>query len=218
MTIRLSQYKEVHLKTPAPKSIAVYGEPMAGKTTFAGKTDKPLFLSFDHNAKNAGYNAVIPETHQDVLDYIEQAPGSGYKTIIIDTAEDMANQFELEVLKNHNATSLKAAGNYGAGFGEFNKMFSNVIDALTQSPLTVYYLLRANNDDEEGLVIVLKPKLFNIIGGYSDALIEINNKHEAKWKKKRYDWDDSQLPAPLNDILDPEKEKQAKLKKLGLEK
>lgn len=216
MTIKLSHFKEVHLKTPAPKSIAIYGEPMAGKTTFAGKADKPLFLSFDHNAENAGYNAIVPQTHQDVLDIIEQAPESGYATLIIDTAEDMANLFELEVLENHHASSLKEAGDYGAGFGEFNKMFSNVINALTKSPLTIYYLLRANNDDEEGLVIVLKPKLFNIIGGYSDALIEINNKHEAKWKKKRYDWDDAQLPKPLNDVIDVDKAKQEELKKLGL--
>lgn len=216
MTIKLSKFQEVKLQKPAPKGIAVYGEPMAGKTTFAGKSDKPLFLSFDRNAKNAGYNAIIPDTYQDVIDIIEQAPDAGYKTIVIDTAEDMANMFELEVLDKHNASSLKEAGDYGAGFGEFNKMFSNAISALSQSPLTVYYLLRANNDEEEGLVIVLKPKLFNIIGGYSDALVEINNKHEAKWKKKRYDWDDNELPVPLNNIVDPEKAKAAKLAELGL--
>ncbi len=216
MTIKVSKFQEIKLRKPAPKGIAVYGEPMAGKTTFAGKSDKPLFISFDHNADNAGYNAVVPETYQDVIDIIEQAPGAGYKTLVIDTAEDMANLLELEVLENHDASSLKEAGDYGAGFGEFNKMFSNVISALTKSPLTVYYLLRANNDEDEGLVIVLKPKLFNIIGGYSDALIEINNKHEAKWKKKRYDWDDKTLPVPLNNIIDPAKAKAAKLAELGL--
>lgn len=216
MTVKLSKFKEVQLETPAPKAIAVYGEPMAGKTTFAGQAEKPLFLSFDRNAKNAGYNAVIPNTFQEVMDYIEQAPDAGFKTIVVDTAEDMATLLELEVLAKHNASSLKEAGDYGAGFGEFNKMFSNVIHALTASSLTVYYLLRANNDEDEGLVIVLKPKLFNIIGGYSDALVEINTKHEAKWKKKRYDWDEKQLNAPLNKIIDPEKAKAAKLAELGL--
>lgn len=111
---------------------------------------------------------------------------------------------------------MKEAGDYGAGFGEFNKMFSNVISALTTSDLTVYYLLRANMDDEEGLVIVLKPKLFNIIGGYSDALIEINNKHEAKWKKRRYEWDDSKLPAPLNTVIDKNKKSAQALESMGL--
>ena len=101
--IKLSKFQEVKLQKPAPKGIAVYGEPMAGKTTFAGKSDKPLFLSFDRNAKNAGYNAIIPETYQDVVDIIEQAPDAGYKTIVIDTAEDMANMIELEVLDNHKA-------------------------------------------------------------------------------------------------------------------
>lgn len=216
MSIKLTKFQEVKLQKPAPKGIAVYGEPMAGKTTFAGKSDKPLFLSFDRNADNAGYNAIVPETFQDIMDIIEQAPDAGYKTIVIDTAEDMATLMELEVLSNHKATSLKEAGDYGAGFGEFNKMFSNVIHALTASSMTTYYLMRANNDEEEGLVVVLKPKLFNIIGGYSDALIEINNKHEAKWKKRRYDWDDSKLPEPLNKIVDPEKEKAKKLAELGL--
>ncbi|KAA8327814.1 AAA family ATPase [Leuconostoc carnosum] len=216
MAIKISKFQEVKLQKPAPKGIAVYGEPMSGKTTFAGNSDKPLFLSFDGNADNAGYNAFVPKTFQDIMDVIEEAPNVGYKTLVIDTAEDMATLLELEVLENHNATSLKAAGEYGAGFGEFNKMFSNVIHALTTSPMTVYYLLRANNDEEEGLVVVLKPKLFNIIGGYSDALIEINNKHEAKWKKRRYDWDDSKLPEPLNKIANPEKEKAKKLAELGL--
>lgn len=216
MSIKLTKFQEVKLQKPAPKGIAVYGEPMAGKTTFAGKSDKPLFISFDRNADNAGYNAIVPEMFQDIIDIIEQAPTAGYKTLVIDTAEDMANLMELEVLEKHNASSLKEAGDYGAGFGEFNKMFSNVISALTKSPLTVYYLLRANNDDEEGLVVVLKPRLFNIIGGYSDALIEINNKHEAKWVKKRYDWEDGTLPEPLNNVIDPAKAKAAKLAELGL--
>lgn len=216
MTVKLSKFKDVQLRKPEPKAIAVYGEPMAGKTTFAGQAEKPLFLSFDHNAENAGYNAVVPNNFEEIMEYIQQAPDAGFKTIVVDTAEDMATLLELEVLEKHNATSLKEAGDYGAGFGEFNKMFSNVIHELTSSQLTVYYLLRANDDEDEGLVIVLKPKLFNIIGGYSDALVEINTKHEAKWKKKRYDWDDNQLKAPLNKIIDPEKQKAAKLAELGL--
>lgn len=214
--IKVSKFQEIKLKKPSPKGIAVYGEPMAGKTTFAGKAERPLFLSFDGNANNAGYNAVLPKTYQDVMDVIDQAEDAGYKTLVIDTAEDMANMLELEVLEKHNADSLKEAGDYGAGFGEFNKMFTNVINALTKSGLTIYYLLRANHDEDEGLVIVLKPKLFNIIGGYSDALIEINNKHEAKWKKRRYDWDDEKLPSPLNSVINTEKQKQKKLEELGL--
>lgn len=214
--IKVSKFQEIKLQKPDPKAIAVYGEPMAGKTTFAGKANRPLFLSFDGNADNAGYNAVRPKSYQDVMDVIEQAPEAGYKTLVIDTAEDMANMLELEVLEKHNASSLKEAGDYGAGFGEFNKAFSNIINALTTSELTVYYLLRANMDDEEGLVIVLKPKLFNVIGGYSDALIEINNKHEAKWKKRRYEWDDSKLPAPLNTVIDKNKKSEQALESMGL--
>lgn len=214
--IKVSKFQEIKLQKPNPKAIAVYGEPMAGKTTFAGKATKPLFMSFDSNAANAGYNAVKPQSYQDVMDVIEQAPEAGYKTLVIDTAEDMANMLELEVLEKHNANSLKEAGDYGAGFGEFNKMFSNVISALTSSDMTIYYLLRANMDDEEGLVIVLKPKLFNIIGGYSDALIEINNKHEAKWKKRRYDWENDKLPAPLNTVIDKKQKSAKALAEMGM--
>lgn len=214
--MKLQQFREVQLKNPLPKRIAVYGEPMSGKTTFAGKADKPLFISFDGNANEAGYNAFLPDSQAEVLEAIEQAPEAGYKTIVIDTAEDMASAFELEVLKNHNANSLKEAGQYGQGFGEFNKMFTNVINALTTSPLAVYYLLRASLDDDGELSIVLKKKQFDIIGGYSDALIEINSDHQAKWVKKRYEWDESKLPEPLNTIIDPAKEKALKLKELGL--
>lgn len=217
MTIKLSKFQEVKLQKPAPKGIAVYGEPMSGKTTFAGRSDKPLFLSFDGNAKNAGYNAVEPRTKNDIISVINQAIDYGFKTIVIDTVEDMAQLLESEILEKYNADSLKTAnGGYGAGYSEFNSAFTEIINSLSRSDLNAYYLMRARQTEEEGLVIVLKEKLFSIIGGYSDALVEINNKHEAKWKKKRYDWDDNELPAPLNDIIDPAKAKAAKLAELGL--
>lgn len=214
--IKVSKFQEIKLQKPDPKAIVVYGEPMAGKTTFAGKANRPLFLSFDGNADNAGYNAVRPKSYQDVMDVIEQAPEAGYKTLVIDTAEDMANMLELEVLEKHHVKSLGEVGGYGAGHVEVNQYFSNIINELTNSDLKIYYLLRANMDDEEGLVIVLKPKFFNIIGGYSDALIEINNKHEAKWKKRRYEWDDSKLPAPLNTVIDKNKKSAQALESMGL--
>lgn len=217
MTIKVSKFQEIKLRKPAPKGVAVYGEPMAGKTTFAGKSDKPLFLSFDGNAKLAGYNAVTPTNKSDVISVIEQAEEYGYKTIVMDTVEDMAKLLETEILEKYNADNLKTAnGGYGAGYSEFNNNFTEIVNLLSRSELNVYYLLRARQTEDEGLVIVLKEKLFSIIGGYSDALIEINNKHEAKWKKKRYDWDDKTLPAPLNNIIDPAKAKAAKLAELGL--
>lgn len=216
MTVKLSHYKEVNLKTPDPHSIAIYGEPMAGKTTFAGRAERPLFLSFDGNAENAGYNAQEPDNYSDIMEIIESAENFGFKTIIIDTVEDMAQILETELLKKYKVNSLKEAnGGYGAGYSEFNKNFTNIVNALSRSSLKSYYLMRAQYTDD-GLTVVLKEKLFNIIGGYSDGLIEINEQHEAKWKKKRYDWAPDQLKAPLDNIIDPEKEKQKKLEALGL--
>ena len=216
MSIKLTRYKEVELKTPQPHGIAVYGEPMSGKTTFAGKSDKPLFLSFDGNAVNAGYNAESPQNYDDIMEVINVAEDFGYKTIVIDTVEDMAQLLETDILKKYKADSLKTAnGGYGAGYSEFNKNFTNIINALSRSELTAYYLMRAQNT-EEGLDVVLKEKLFNIIGGYSDGLIEINKNHESKWIKKRYEWSDDQLNEPLNTVVDTKKLQAKKLEELGL--
>lgn len=216
MAIKLTKFSEVQLRKPEPHGIALYGEPMSGKTTFAGQADKPLFLSFDGNAKNAGYNAETPQNYDDIIGIIEVAEDFGYGTIVIDTVEDMAQVIETDILNKYKADSLKTAnGGYGAGYSEFNKDFTNIINALSRSNLKAYYLMRAQQT-EEGLDVVLKEKLFNIIGGYSDGLIEINTKHEAKWKKKRYDWEVSDLPDPLNKVLDPTAAKEAKLKELGL--
>lgn len=216
MPVKLSKFQEVKLKKPDPQIIAVYGEPMAGKTTFAGKGEKVLFLSFDGNAEKAGYNAEKPQNVDEVKDYIDLAPDAGYKTVVIDTVEDMVNLFEQNIITKYKAKSLKDAnGGWGAGTGELNKDITEVITKLSNSDLKVFYLMRAQQT-EEGLDVVLKEKYFNIIGGYSDGLIEINAKHEAKWKKKRYDWDTNQLTGPLANVTDPLKAKEEKLKQLGL--
>lgn len=217
MTVKMTKFKEPILKKPYPKGLAVYGEPMSGKTTFAGQADKPFFISFDRNAYEAGYNAAIPQNYEDVMTIIDSADDFGYKTIVIDTVEDMAQLLEDEIINKYKANSLKDAnGGYGAGYSEFNKVFTSVVRALSQSPLNVYYLMRAQYTDD-GLDVVLKEKQFNIIGGYSDGLIEINMKHEAKWVKKRYEWDEKELKAPLDQIVDPNKARDEKLKELGLD-
>lgn len=215
--VTLKKFKEVELKTPDPEIIAVYGEPMFGKTTFAGKSERPLFLSFDGQAYKAGYNAEKPKSFDEIMDYIDQAEDAGYKTIVFDTVEDMAQLLENGIIESDpKATSLKDAnGGYGAGYSEFNKSFTKIVNAVSNSGLKAFYLMRAQQT-EEGLDVVLKEKLFNIIGGYSDGLIEINAKHEAKWKKKRYEWSDEQMVGPLANVSDPLKAKEAKLKELGL--
>ncbi|AIM63096.1 AAA family ATPase [Weissella ceti] len=217
MPVKLSKFQEVTLKKPDPQIIAVYGEPMAGKTTFAGKGEKVLFLSFDGNAEKAGYNAEKPSSFDEIMEYIDVASDYGYETLVIDTVEDMAQLLETDIIDSDSkATSLKDAnGGYGAGYSEFNKNFTKVVNAISNSGLKAFYLMRAQQTDE-GLDIVLKEKLFNIIGGYSDGLIEISMKHEAKWKKKRYDWDAAQLTGPLANVTDPLKAKEEKLKELGL--
>lgn len=217
MTIKMTKFEEPILKKPLPKRLAVYGEPMSGKTTFAGKADRPLFISFDGNAKEAGYNYKEPETYEDIITIIDTAEEFGFKTLVIDTAEDMAQFLEDEIIKKYDAKSLKDAnGGWGAGPSEFNKKFTSIVRKLSQSNLNGYYLMRAQQTDD-GLVVVLKDKQFNIIGGYSDGLIEINEKHEAKWVKKRYDWDEKDLTMePLKSIVDPEKARNEKLKELGL--
>lgn len=216
MPVKLSKFQEVKLKKPDPQIIAVYGEPMAGKTTFAGKGEKVLFLSFDGNAEKAGYNSEKPKNVDEVKEYIDLAPGAGYKTVVIDTVEDMVNLFEQNIITKYKAKSLKDAnGGWGAGTGELNKDVTEVINTLSNSDLKVFYLMRAKQT-EEGLDVVLKEKYFSIVGGYSDGLIEINSKHEAKWKKKRYDWDTNQLTGPLANVTDPLKAKEEKLKELGL--
>ncbi|RRG09471.1 MAG: hypothetical protein DUD32_04575 [Lactobacillus sp.] len=217
MAIKMTRFKEPILKKPLPKRLAVYGEPMAGKTTLAGKASKPYFISFDRNAKEAGYNGEVPEKYDDVINIIDNAAEFGYETIVIDTVEDMAQLLEDEIISKYKANSLKDAnGGYGAGYSEFSKAFTSIVRALSQSGLNVYYLMRARMTDD-GLSVVLKDKQFDIIGGYSDGLIEINNKHEAKWMKKRYDWDEKELKKPLDAVLDPLKARNEKLKELGLD-
>jgi hypothetical protein len=216
MPVKLSKFQEVKLKKPDPQIIAVYGEPMAGKTTFAGKGEKVLFLSFDGNAEKAGYNSEKPKNIDEVKEYIDLAPDAGYKTVVIDTVEDMVNLFEQNIITKYKAKSLKDAnGGWGAGTGELNRDITEVINKLSNSDLKVFYLMRAQQT-EEGLDVVLKEKYFSSIGGYTDGLIEINMKHEAKWKKKRYDWDTNQLTGPLANVTDPLKAKEEKLKELGL--
>lgn len=217
MAITMTKFKEPVLKKPEPKRLAIYGEAMSGKTTFAGKADKPFFLSFDNNALDAGYNGAKPESYDDVITIIESAGKYGYNTIVLDTVEDMLDTLTDEITNKNNVESLDdVPGQFKPGYAELNKKFNSIIHKLSQSDLKVYYLMRAQQT-ETGMWPVLKEKRFSVVSGYADGLIEISSDHKAKWVKKRYQWDEKDLTTePLNEIIDPEKQRNEKLKELGL--
>jgi len=58
--------KIVKAKPQAPSKFLVIGEPFSGKTTLASKAPKPVFLSTDGNAAQAGLDAINITYAEDV--------------------------------------------------------------------------------------------------------------------------------------------------------
>lgn len=116
-------------------TILLYGEPKIGKSTFASKFDKPLFL-----ATEPGLNAL--ETFQIPIasweNFLESCKllattKHDYKTVIIDTVDNLVKFCAEYMLGKHDATHESDMG-YGKGYDIVANELLRALTKLGQLP------------------------------------------------------------------------------------
>lgn len=116
-----------------PLKVVLYGVEGIGKTTFASKFPKPLFIDLDNGSARIDVNRIQGvETWEDLLSIVQdfsESTGNPYQTLVIDTADAAARLCEAYVIKtkaSKGQTSMEDFG-YGRGYKILAEEFSKLM-------------------------------------------------------------------------------------------
>lgn len=116
-----------------PVKVVLYGVEGIGKTTFASKFPKPLFIDLDNGSARIDVNRIQGvETWEDLLSIVQdfsESTGNPYQTLVIDTADAAARLCEAYVIKtkaSKGQTSMEDFG-YGRGYKILAEEFSKLM-------------------------------------------------------------------------------------------
>lgn len=124
--------KKVVFERKKPSRILIYGEGGVGKTTFASKFPKPIFIATDPGCEMIScLQYPIAESFlQFKMNLDEAVKQDCFSTIVIDSLTYLELLIDDYVCKKHKVTNLSEIGNYSAGYVEMRKTFSGVIETL----------------------------------------------------------------------------------------
>lgn len=115
-------------KSKRPFKGAVYGVPSVGKTTFASKAPKPLFLCVEDGARDVDcarwvyeegkIDRVTPKNYEEFRTALTGAAASNYETLVIDGLGTLDKLIQESLLKRNPKWGTIASGAGGFGNGE----------------------------------------------------------------------------------------------------
>ena len=123
---------------PGPAKVVIYGPEGIGKTTFASKFPKPLFLDLDNGSHWLDVDRVKLESYAAVKAAIAELSkdAQGYQTVVIDTA-DKLEALVVEAIINtvpkgdgRQVQGLEDYG-YGKGYTYVAEWLGKFLDSLT---------------------------------------------------------------------------------------
>ncbi len=114
----------------APVKTVIYGVEGIGKTTFAAKFPKPLFVDLDNGTKRCEVDRVGNIARwEDLMDTIKEIAymdGSPYSSVVIDTVDRAAELCEEFVCRRAKKDTIEDFG-FGRGYPALAQEFSKLI-------------------------------------------------------------------------------------------
>jgi len=170
------------------QKIVVYGAEGIGKTTFCSHFDKPVFVDVEEGSYSYEIVRTVPDTWEEILDYISQLRHHrDCHTIIIDTA-DKAEQLCAEYVCRENGWKSIETPGYGKGYVELAKEYQKILDELSKATecgrnvvMCAHAMMRKfEQPDEMGAYdrweLKLNKKVAPLVKEWSDALLFANFK------------------------------------------
>lgn len=166
-----------------PLKVVLYGPEGIGKSTFAARFPRPLFIDTEESTKMLNVRRLPkPETWTDILQMIDfvKAHPDACSTLIIDTADWAERLCESSVCKAGAKQSIEDFG-YGKGYTMVAESFAVLLDALTDLVrgaqinvvLTAHSIIRKfERPDESGAYDRYELKLGNKAGSKCSALVK----------------------------------------------
>jgi len=144
------------IKVPAIK-INIAGTDGIGKTTFASKAPKPIFIKTEEGTNFLDVASFpLCKSYDDIVKQIQTLHDEkhDYKTLVFDTTDWGEKLVHEKVCQNHSVKSIEAIG-FGKGYTEAAELFGRLLrlfDALQQKKMNIILLshvaIRTFNDPE----------------------------------------------------------------------
>jgi len=133
-------------KPSESQKVVLYAPEGWGKTTWASKSENPIFISTEDGIKNIKVKKFPePEMWQDIFDAIDalRSGDHDYKNLVIDTADWTEHLCQKFLLERDKKTSIEDYG-YGKGyviaFEEWKKLLSSADKLRKEKGMSVIFL------------------------------------------------------------------------------
>jgi len=120
-------------KKPTPVKGIIYGVAGIGKTTFAAKWPKPLFLDVEQGSYQLDVARVVPKSYAEFKECIRQlqADAMGYQTLVIDSADWLEQMMVKHICIEAGINSIeKYEKGYGKGWNKLAEDWAQLLDQL----------------------------------------------------------------------------------------
>ena len=111
-------------KKENPLKIFIYGKNGIGKSTFASKMDKPVFLDLERNADHLATDRYPLDSFKDVELFLYELKNQkhAYETVVIDSV-DVLERLAFEYVRKHFSDDLE----WGKEYSHVLDCFSNIV-------------------------------------------------------------------------------------------
>lgn len=116
-----------------PKRVVVYGPEGVGKSTFASKFPKPLYIDTEGSTVNLSVDRTpMPSSWGHLFQIISEIRRDpmGYKTVVLDTADWTQRLAILEMCAKKSIDGIEGMG-YGKGYTYLAEEFGKLLDAFS---------------------------------------------------------------------------------------
>jgi len=118
-------------KQQRAQRVVLYGVESVGKSTFAAKFPKPLFLDIEQGTSHLDVDRCEINTWKQLTDALTEAKATDYKTIVVDSADWAERLCVEDLLATSKKTSIEDFG-FGKGWVMVAERMSRMLSSIDQ--------------------------------------------------------------------------------------
>jgi len=118
-------------KQQRAQRVVLYGVESVGKSTFAAKFPRPLFLDIEQGTSHLDVDRCEINTWKQLTDALAEAKATDYKTIVIDSADWAERLCVEDLLATSKKTSIEDFG-FGKGWVMVAERMSRMLSSIDQ--------------------------------------------------------------------------------------
>lgn len=169
-------------KVETPLKIVLHGIDGVGKTTFASKSPKPIFLGTENGTSQLDVARFpAPKSFRDATQAIEELTtvSHTFETLVIDSLDWLeALLFEQICMTSKVANIEEAGGGYGKGYSaalvEWQKMITKLDELQSKTGMNLIFIAHSQIKTKQDPQYAV---------GFDRYVLKLNEKAAAKWRE-----------------------------------